>query len=157
VNHARRSEARPIDLSSSPQASRQASRKSRNSGWSGELKFWWVNDGNNHQSALIRHETRGHTSTLGSSLALLSLSRSEALKLAIGQEIDAGGMQHEWVEGGLTSLAGLILEALVPRDPASVSSADAGSSSLDRSVVVVVGSSPALGEKEESKPTVHLS
>jgi hypothetical protein len=66
-------------------------------------------------------------------------------------------MQHEWVEGGLTSLAGLILEALVPRDPASVSSADAGSSSLDRSVVVVVGSSPALGEKEESKPTVHLS
>ena len=66
-------------------------------------------------------------------------------------------MQHEWVEGGLTSLAGLILEALVSRDPASVSSGEAGSSSLDRSVVVVLGSSPALGEKEGSKPTVLLS
>ena len=66
-------------------------------------------------------------------------------------------MQHEWVEGPLTFLAGLILEALVPRDPASVSSADAGSSSLDRSVVVLPGSSPALGEKDESKPTVLLS
>ena len=121
MNHARRSEARPIDLSSSPQASRQASRKSRNSGWSGELKFWWVNNGNNHKSALIRHETRGHTSTLGSSLALLSLSRSQAFKLTIGPEINAGGMQHEWVEGGLTFLAVLKVEALVPRDPASVS------------------------------------
>ena len=139
MNHARRSEARPIDLSSSPQASRQASRKSRNSGWSGELKFWWVNDGNNHQSALIRHETRGHTSTLGSSLALLSLSRSRALKLTIGQEINAGGMQHEWVEGGLTFLAVLKVEALVPRDPASVSSADIRSSIPDRSVVEVPG------------------
>ena len=100
MNHARRSEARPIDLSSSTQPSRQPSRKSGNSGCSGKLKFWWSNDGNNHRSALIGHQTTGHTSTLGSSLALLSLSSSQALKLAIGQEINAGGMQQEWVEGG---------------------------------------------------------
>ena len=55
-------------------------------------------------------------------------------------------MQHEWVEGRLTFLAGCRLADLVPRDPASVSSGEAGSSSLGRSVVVVPGSPPALGE-----------
>ena len=101
------------------------------------------------------HQSRGHTSTLGSSHALLLLSSSQALKRAIGQEINAAGMQHEWVAGRLTFLAGLIVEALVPRDTASVFSADAGSSNPDRSVVVVPGSSAPSCEKEESKPIVQ--
>ena len=56
----------------------------------------------------------------------------------------------------LTFLTGRRLAALVPRDPASVSSADARSSSPDRSVVVVPGSSPAscesnsMNEKESN-------
>ena len=62
---------------------------------------------------------RGVTPRLSEALSLTS--RSRALKLTIGQEINAGGMQHEWVEGGLTFLAVVKVEALVPRDPASVS------------------------------------
>ena len=76
--------------------------------------------------------------------------------MAIGQETNARAMQQEWVAERLTFLTGRRLAALVPRDPASVSSADARSSSPDRSVVVVPGSSPAscesnsMNEKESN-------
>ena len=61
------------------------------------------------------------------------------------------------MEGGLTFLAVLKVEALVPRDPASVSSADACSLGPGRSMIVVAGSSAPSCEKEESKPTVPAS
>jgi hypothetical protein len=67
-------------------------------------------------------------------------------------------MQQEWVAERLTFLTGRRLAALVPRVPVSVSPADARSSSPDRFVVVVPGSSPVSCEsnpeiEKESKPT----
>ena len=66
--------------------------------------------------------------------------------MAIGQETNASAMQQEWVAERLTFWTGSRLSAPVPRDPASVSSADIRSSIPDRSVVEVPGSSPASCE-----------
>ena len=81
--------------------------------------------------------------------------------MAIGQETNARAMQQEWVAERLTFLTGRRLAALVPRDPASVSPADARSSSPDRSVVVVPGSSPAscesnLMNEKESRSNLQV-
>ena len=113
MNHARRSEARPIDLSSSSQASPQASRKSGNSDGAASSNSGGVVMVTT-TGQLLFGIRRGVTPRLSEALSLFS--RSQALKLS-SDRLGKRSMREaysmtEWVEAGLTFLAVLKVEAL---------------------------------------------